>query len=597
VQVKTFGRYQLLDLIGRGATGKVFRAQDTATNQVVALKVLASELDEDAQFLEQFRREVPLAAGLKDPHVVPIHNYGQIGGQLYVDMQLIEGSNLGRLIRNVGGRLSPARAVAIVEQIAMALDSAHQVGLVHREVKPSNILMAPGDFAYLGDFGLARDVAETALASTGHVPGAYLAPETFSGASDPRADVYSLACVLYKCLTGQQPYPGDTLEEQRLGHLTSPPPRPSTASSAIPPTFNAVIAAGMAKSPRARYQTAPQLAEAARAALENRFSPPPSTAPAPIEPPPPASQTTAPPPPPTSQATRRPSYRQPDRRARSGRRGRKLVVFGGLGVAIAALLGVVALVIITTTSSNRGVSPTSSATPTSTTAAATSSTTTTSVSVAPPVRPKLPAFVPSTGVGADCEYPPSTDIASKSVTSPRTGQVSTDPARVDVSLVTNRGKIGLRLANNESPCTVNSFVSLAKQKFFDDTQCHRLTTSPGLSVLQCGDPKGDGTGGPGYQFADEYPADQYPPRDPALKKAVVYPRGTLAMANAGPNTNGSQFFMVYRDSQLPPAYTVFGTIDATGLATLDKIAAAGVAGGGDDGAPATEVTITSARLS
>jgi peptidyl-prolyl cis-trans isomerase B (cyclophilin B) len=135
-----------------------------------------------------------------------------------------------------------------------------------------------------------------------------------------------------------------------------------------------------------------------------------------------------------------------------------------------------------------------------------------------------------------------------------------------------------------------------KQKFFDDTQCHRLTTSPGLSVLQCGDARGDGTGGPGYQFADEYPADQYPPGDPALKKPVVYPRGTLAMANAGPNTNGSQFFMVYRNSQLPPAYTVFGTIDATGLATLDKIAAAGVAGGGDDGTPATEVTITSARL-
>jgi peptidyl-prolyl cis-trans isomerase B (cyclophilin B) len=143
---------------------------------------------------------------------------------------------------------------------------------------------------------------------------------------------------------------------------------------------------------------------------------------------------------------------------------------------------------------------------------------------------------------------------------------------------------------------VHSFVSLVKQKFFDDTQCHRLTTSPGLSVLQCGDARGDGTGGPGYQFADEYPADQYRPGDPALKKPVMYPRGTLAMANAGPNTNGSQFFMVYRNSQLPPAYTVFGTIDAAGLATLDKIASAGTAEGGDDGTPASQVTITSARL-
>jgi cyclophilin family peptidyl-prolyl cis-trans isomerase len=152
------------------------------------------------------------------------------------------------------------------------------------------------------------------------------------------------------------------------------------------------------------------------------------------------------------------------------------------------------------------------------------------------------------------------------------------------------------LANNESPCTVNSFASLIGQKFFDNTKCHRLTTSPTLGVLQCGDPKGDGTGGPGYQFANEYPTDQYPPNDPKLEEPVLYPRGTLAMANAGPNTNGSQFFMVYKDSQLPPQYTVFGTIQADGLATLDTIAKAGVAGGGEDGAPASEVLIKSILL-
>ena len=126
--------------------------------------------------------------------------------------------------------------------------------------------------------------------------------------------------------------------------------------------------------------------------------------------------------------------------------------------------------------------------------------------------------------------------------------MATDPARIGLTIVTNQGRIGLQLANNESPCTVNSFVSLAQKDYFDNTECHRLTTSHALSVLQCGDPKGDGTGGPGYQFADEYPTDQYPPGDPARSVPVVYPRGTLAMANAGPNTNGSQFFMVYRDS-------------------------------------------------
>ena len=148
---------------------------------------------------------------------------------------------------------------------------------------------------------------------------------------------------------------------------------------------------------------------------------------------------------------------------------------------------------------------------------------------------------------------------------PRTGKVPTDPATVSASMATSQGNLGLMLANNESPCTVNSFASLIGQKYFDNTKCHRLTTSSSLGVLQCGDPKGDGTGGPGYQFGNEYPTDQYPPNDQKLQEPVVYPRGTLAMANAGPGTNGSQFFLVYKDSQLPSGYTVFGTIDAMKL--------------------------------
>ena len=584
MQVTTFGRYQLADLIGRDTTGKVYRAvdtQSTVTNQVVAVKVLRADLTEDPQFLEQFRREMPIAAGLNNPHVVPIDTYGQIGGQLYVEMRLIDGSTLGRLIRNEGGRLLPARAVAIIAQVAAALDSAHREGLVHRDVTPSNILVAPpDDFTYLTDFAMARSAEETAVGSLGDVPGAYMAPERFSGAGDSRADVYSLACVLHKCLTGQQPFPGESLEEQRAAHLTAPPPRPSTFSPGIPPALNAVIAAGMAKSPEARYQTAPQLAAAAGAALGGRFNPPPSPAS------PPGSQATAPPP-----------REQPGAAAESDNGASPLAVVAGLTVAGLALFGLIGLVIVTTTTSNNGVTATSSAAPTTTATTTSSTTTTSSAPVAGPALSQLPPFVPSAGLGADCEYPPSADVATKSVTSPRTGEVPTQPASIDLDIVTNRGKIGLKLANNESPCTVSSFISLAQQKFFDGTQCHRLTTSPGLAVLQCGDPTGDGTGGPGYQFADEYPADQYPPGDPALKRPVRYPRGTLAMANAGPNTNGSQFFLVYRDSQLPPAYTVFGTIDATGLATLDKIATGGVAGGGEDGPPGTQVTITSTRLS
>ena len=213
-----------------------------------------------------------------------------------------------------------------------------------------------------------------------------------------------------------------------------------------------------------------------------------------------------------------------------------------------------------------------------------------------PVDSQLPPFIPPANLGANCQYPATTEPASKPATPPRTGRVPTDPAVVSASVTTGQGNIGLRLDNGKSPCTVNSFASLAQQGYFDNTMCHRLTTSPDLGVLQCGDPTGEGTGGPGYRFPNEYPTNQYRLNDPALQQAVIYPRGTLAMANAGPGTNGSQFFLIYRDSVLPPTYTVFGTIDATGLATLDKIAAAGVKGGSDDGKPATDATIISARL-
>ena len=281
--------------------------------------------------------------------------------------------------------------------------------------------------------------------------------------------------------------------------------------------------------------------------------------------------------------------RKLERSKKQARLRRILVIALGSIVAVAAIVAV-AIAVINTKHEHK-----SKTAATSSTAASSSSDTTTPAGPTPPV-PPLPPFKPSASVGANCQYPASPDAAAKPVKPPRTGKIPTDPAQVSASMATNQGNMGLMLANNESPCTVNSFASLIGQKYFDNTKCHRLTTSPELGVLQCGDPKGDGTGGPGYGFGNEYPTDQYPPNDPKLQEAVVYPRGTLAMANAGPNTNGSQFFMVYKDSQLPPQYTVFGTIQADGLATLDKIAKAGVAGGGEDGAPTSEVTIKSLLL-
>ncbi len=264
-----FGRYQLLDLLGRGGMGEVWRAQDTMNDRVVALKVLPAQWAEDEVFQQRFRREAHAAASLNEPHVVPIHNYGEIEGRLYVEMRLIEGRDLQAVLAS--GPLIPTRAVAITEQVAMALDAVHQVGLVHRDVKPSNILIARYDFAYLIDFGIARAAQETGLTSAGHLVGTvnYMAPERFRGDddTDARADVYALACVLEQCLTATAPFAGEGLEQQLMAHLTAPPPRPSQINATVPTEFDAVIARGMAKDPDERFQTVLELAEAAREAI------------------------------------------------------------------------------------------------------------------------------------------------------------------------------------------------------------------------------------------------------------------------------------------------------------------------------------------
>ncbi|MBO0676620.1 peptidylprolyl isomerase [Mycolicibacterium sp. S2-37] len=289
------------------------------------------------------------------------------------------------------------------------------------------------------------------------------------------------------------------------------------------------------------------------------------------------------------QAAKAKLERQLQRREQQARKRKILTIAGSAAAAVVVIAAVVAVVVLNKDDSGTG----------GTASAATTTPTPVEGSLTPPEPDagtgQLPAFAAPAGLGANCQYP-AAGPASKPVKPPRTGQVPTEPGEISASMSTDQGNLGLLLDNAKAPCTVNSFASLAQQGYFNDTPCHRLTTSPSLSVLQCGDPTGEGTGGPGYEFANEYPTNQYQPDDPALQQPVVYPRGTLAMANAGPNTNGSQFFLVYQDSQLPPGYTVFGRIDDTGLATLDKIAQAGVGGGGEDGPPATPVKVTSVLL-
>jgi beta-N-acetylhexosaminidase len=264
-----FGRYRLLSLIGEGDMGRVYKAHDTVIGRDVAIKLLPAELGAVRGYRERFRREARAVARLTEPHIISIHDAGQHDGQLYVVMPIVDGVDLQSLLQR-DGPLTPQRAVDIVEPLAAALDAVHADGLVHRDVKPSNVLMTEAGFVYLIDLGVAHDVEATKLTSTGTVAGtwAYMAPERFeSGTADARSDVYSLACVLYECLTGVQPFPGTTREEQIAAHLTNDPPAPSGLISPVPRGLDQVIARGMAKKPGHRYHSAGEFAEAARHAL------------------------------------------------------------------------------------------------------------------------------------------------------------------------------------------------------------------------------------------------------------------------------------------------------------------------------------------
>lgn len=264
-----FGKYRLIELLGRGGMGEVWRAHDTLIDRIVAIKILSADISRDTLFQQRFRREAHATARLRSPHVIPIHDHGEIDGRLFVDMRLIEGDDLQSLLNR--GPLEPQRAVQIIEQIAKALNATHAVGLLHRDVKPSNILLDDDDFAYLIDFGIARAADELSLTAAGDVIGTchYMAPERFGNEAhliDARSDIYSLACVLYECLTARHPFPGDSLEQQITNHLVTPPPRPSLANPYVPAEFDAVIAHGMAKNPDERYSSALDLARAAREA-------------------------------------------------------------------------------------------------------------------------------------------------------------------------------------------------------------------------------------------------------------------------------------------------------------------------------------------
>ncbi|MGY1619480.1 serine/threonine-protein kinase [Geodermatophilus sp. SYSU D00691] len=276
-----FGVYRLEALLGRGGMGEVYRAYDTEHDRVVALKVLSRALAADRGYRERFRREAHLAARLNEPHIVPIHRYGEIDGRLFLDMRLVPGRDVQEVLTREGP-MPAHRAVRIISQVAHALDAAHADGLVHRDVKPSNILLTEegeDDFVYLVDFGIARALDDSAgprLTTAGAALGSleYMAPERFlEQPIDARIDVYSLACVLFECLTGRVPMVGDGLATLMYAHLYTEPPAPSSLRPGVPRALDDVVRRGLAKDPEQRWESAGQFASAARKALGSRPQP------------------------------------------------------------------------------------------------------------------------------------------------------------------------------------------------------------------------------------------------------------------------------------------------------------------------------------
>jgi hypothetical protein len=257
---------------GRGGMGIVYRATQLSLGRPVAVKLIAPDRAGDPGFRERFERESRIAAAIDHPNVIPVYAAGEEGGHLYLVMRYVKGIDLQGLLARER-RLPAERVAAIALQIGAALDAAHAVGLVHRDVKPANVLLS-GEHAYLADFGLSQIVgSETRLTSTGQWIGTvdFMAPEQFSGANvDARADVYALGCVLYNALSGEVPFPRGTVPATMLAHMHDAPPRPTEVAGGVPDGFDRVIARALAKDPERRYPSAGDLGRAALAAAEGR---------------------------------------------------------------------------------------------------------------------------------------------------------------------------------------------------------------------------------------------------------------------------------------------------------------------------------------
>src|SRR5580658_4203236 len=256
------GRYELSHLVARGGMAEVYRAHDRLLDRPVALKVLFPELSVDRAFVERFRREAQAAANLSHPNIVPVFDWGEDGGTYFIVMEFIDGRALSSILRSAGP-MHPDRAAEIGADVAVALAYAHRHGVIHRDVKPGNVLITEDGIVKVTDFGIARAInTEESLTQTGAVMGTatYFSPEQAEGMGvDARSDIYSLGVVLFEMVTGRPPFMGDTPVAVASKHVRENPPAPRDINPSIPPTFEAIILKAMSKDPAHRYQTAEEL--------------------------------------------------------------------------------------------------------------------------------------------------------------------------------------------------------------------------------------------------------------------------------------------------------------------------------------------------
>src|SRR5215213_7160559 len=268
---KVIAGYRIEERVGRGGMGVVYRAEHLNLRRRAAIKIIAPDLAESEGFRERFTREARIAAALQHPNIVTVYDAGEVDGILYLAMQYIEGNDLSAMLRK-DGRLRPYRAVDVCRQVASALDAAHAMGLIHRDVKPANVLIE-GRTAFLTDFGLTKrlDGTHAQITRVGDVVGTihYVAPEQIEGRTvSARSDVYSLGCLLYHCLSGQVPFPRDTDVAVIYAHLSEDPPKLSTVRPELAGGLDAVIAKALDKSPDRRFATCADLINAARAVID-----------------------------------------------------------------------------------------------------------------------------------------------------------------------------------------------------------------------------------------------------------------------------------------------------------------------------------------